>query len=40
MQGGLPMKIWISCQICEQPVVEVDIEDSKYLTATCSECWD
>ncbi len=32
--------IYISCQICEQPVVQVDIEDAKFLTATCSECWD
>ena len=32
--------IMISCQICEEPTVEVDIEDAKFLTATCAECWD
>jgi hypothetical protein len=32
--------IMLSCQICEQPTVEVALEDSTYLVATCQECWD
>ncbi len=31
--------ITLSCQICEEPTVEVALEDSKYLVATCQECW-
>jgi hypothetical protein len=31
--------ITLSCQICEEPAVEVALEDSQYLTATCQECW-
>jgi hypothetical protein len=31
--------IMLSCQICEEPTVEVDIADAKLLTATCQECW-
>jgi hypothetical protein len=31
--------IMLSCQICENPVVEVPLEDAKILTATCMECW-
>ena len=31
--------IMLSCQVCEEPTVEVALADSKMLTATCSECW-
>jgi len=31
--------IMLSCQVCEEPTVEVSLADSKMLTATCSECW-
>jgi hypothetical protein len=31
--------IMLSCQICEEPTVEVALADAKLLTATCSECW-
>jgi hypothetical protein len=32
--------ITLSCQICEEPTVEVALEDAKLLTATCSDCWE
>jgi hypothetical protein len=31
--------IMLSCQICEEPTVEVALADAKILTATCQECW-
>jgi len=31
--------IMLSCMICEEPAVEVALEDAKLLTATCQECW-
>jgi len=31
--------IMLSCQICEEPAVEVALADAKILTATCQECW-
>jgi hypothetical protein len=31
--------IILSCQICEEPTVEVALADAKLLTATCQECW-
>jgi hypothetical protein len=31
--------IMLSCMICEEPTVEVALEDAKLLTATCQECW-
>ena len=31
--------IMLSCQICEEPTVEVALEDAKLLTATCPDCW-
>jgi hypothetical protein len=32
-------KIMLSCQICEEPTVEVALADAKLLVATCQECW-